>query len=308
MPKEEMPKKFPKVVIDALAEDNGHSEEAIRLIEGLRREREATLYSDLIYTLTHLHFKEHEARHQWEEILKHKVAMSQDLRRNVGVRVALLDYFTNLHQKIDNPKIIELDLYEQTLLSSVTDGLTGLYNHRFFHDRLEEETERARRYKTPLSVVLYDIDDFKVYNDTNGHIAGDVLLVEAAKLIRKAVRRSDIPSRYGGDEMGIILPHTDKSGAFIISNRIREQTFAHHFPNQDILPLGQVSVSGGVATFPLDAGDKTALIENADRALYQSKQSGKNRVTQFHPLFLEPEPKKPADRLPPRRKEKKERK
>ena len=294
MPKDDMPKKFPKIVIDALAEDNGHNEEAILLVEAMRKERENTLYSDLIYTLTHLHFKEHEARHYWEEILKHKVAMSLDLKRKVGVRVAILDFFTNMHQKIDNPKIIELDLYEQTLLSSVTDGLTGLYNHRFFHDRLEEETERARRYKTPLSVVLYDIDDFKVYNDTNGHIAGDVLLLEAAKLIRKTVRRSDIPSRYGGDEMGIILPHTDKAGAYIISDRIRERVYNHHFPNQEILPLGQVSMSGGVATFPMDAADKTTLIEAADHALYQSKESGKNRVIQFNPLFQESESKPPA--------------
>jgi len=294
MPKEEIPKKFPKVVIDALAEDNGHNEEAIQLVAAMRKERESTLYSDLIYTLTHLHFKEHEAQHHWEEILRHKVAMSEDLKRNVGVRVAILDYFTNMHQKIDNPKIIELDLYEQTLLSAVTDGLTGLYNHRYFHDRLEEETERARRYKTPLSVVLYDIDDFKVYNDTNGHIAGDVLLVEASKLIRRTVRRSDIASRYGGDELAIILPHTDKAGAFIIADRIRERVAQHHFPNQDILPLGQVSFSGGVSTFPGDAADKTSLIESADHALYQSKQAGKNRVTQFHPLFQEPAPKPEA--------------
>lgn len=293
MPKEEIPQKFPKNVIDALAEDNGHSEEVMHLVETLRKEREATLYSDLIYTLTHLHFKEHEARTHWEEILKHKVAMSKDLKRNVGVRVAILDYFTNMHQKIDNPKIIELDAYEQTLLLAVTDGLTGLYNHRYFQDRLEEETERARRYAIPLSVVLYDIDDFKVYNDTNGHIAGDVLLLEASKLIRKTVRRSDIASRYGGDELGIILPHTDAAGAFIIADRIRERVNAHHFPNPQILPLGQVSMSGGVATYPMDAADKATLVECADHALYQSKQSGKNRVTQFRPLFQEPKPEAP---------------
>ncbi len=296
MPKGDLRRTFSKPVIAALAREDGQGEGARALIESLRREREPTLYSDLIHALTHLHFKEHDARIHWEEILKHKTALSRNLGRDVGVTVAILDYFTNLHRQIENPKIIELEAYEESLSSTATDGLTGLYNHRFFQDRLEEELERARRYGTVLSVVLYDLDDFKVYNDTNGHIAGDVLLLEAAKLIRKAIRRADIPARYGGDELAIIMPQTDAAGAIVIAERIRERLSAHRFPNQDILPLGLVTMSGGVVTFPRDAEDKATLLEKADQALRKAKQDGKSRVVQFQPLEDEPEaPKaKPA--------------
>lgn len=269
---------FTKEMIAILGKDYGESSEIMAQVEELLREKAQTLYSDLLYTLTHLHFSEPQARQHWDRILKHKQLMAQKLGRNVGVRVALMDYFTNLHQKIDNPKIIELDVFEKTLLSAITDGLTGLYNHRYFQDRLEEEVERSQRYGQSTSLLMIDLDDFKKYNDANGHIAGDVLLADVAKLIRKTVRKVDVVARYGGEEFAVILPATKRKGAVIIANRLCQKVASTKFPNQDTLPRKFLSLSIGLATYPEDAKDKARLIDLADKALYQAKKAGKNQV------------------------------
>jgi len=269
---------FTKEVISVLGQDNGETAEIMKQVEEVRREKGNSLYSDLIYTLAHLHFSENQARQHWEKVLQHKQEMSRKLGRNVGIRVALLDYFINLQQKIENPKIIEIDLFEKTMLSAVTDGLTGLYNHRFFQDRLDEETERAKRYGMFLSLLMIDVDDFKIYNDANGHIAGDVLLVELSKILLRAVRKVDAVSRYGGEEFTVILPSTKKKGALTIAGRICQKVAAGYFPNQTVMPSKKVTVSIGVASFPDDGDNKIELLDCADKLLYQAKAMGKNQA------------------------------
>lgn len=272
---------FTKEMIAILGKDYGESSEIMAQVEDLLKEKAHSLYSDLIYTLTHLHFTEAQARQHWEKILKHKQQMMQKLGRNVGVRVALMDYFTNLHAKIDNPKIIELDVFEKTLLSAITDGLTGLYNHRYFQDRLEEELERSQRYGQPSALLMIDLDDFKRYNDANGHIAGDVLLADLAKLIRRTVRKVDVVARYGGEEFAVILPATKKKGALIIANRLCQKVAASKFPNQEVMPRKALTISVGLAVYPDDAKDKAKLIDMADKALYHAKKAGKNQVHSY---------------------------
>jgi len=269
---------FTKEMIAILGKDYGDSSEIIQQVEELLKEKAHSLYSDLIHTLTHLHFSEPQARQHWEKILKHKQQMTLKLGRNVGVRVALMDYFTNLHQRIENPKIIELDVFEKTLLSAITDGLTGLYNHRYFQDRLEEEMERSQRYGQPTSLMMADLDDFKKYNDANGHIAGDVLLVDLAKILRQTVRKVDVAARYGGEEFAVILPATKKKGALIIANRLCEKVAGQHFPNREVMPSKKVTLSIGLASYPDDAKDKPRLVDMADKALYLAKKAGKNQV------------------------------
>jgi diguanylate cyclase (GGDEF)-like protein len=272
---------FTKEMIAILGKDYGESSEIMAQVEDLLKEKAHSLYSDLIYTLTHLHFSEAQARQHWEKILKHKQQMIQKLGRNVGVRVALMDYFTNLHQKIENPKIIELDVFEKTLLSAITDGLTGLYNHRYFQDRLEEELERSQRYGQPVALLMIDLDDFKRYNDANGHIAGDVLLADVAKMLRRTVRKVDVVARYGGEEFAVILPATRKKGALIIANRLCQKAASTKFPNQEVMPRKAITISIGLAVYPDDAKDKAKLIDMADKALYHSKKAGKNQVYSY---------------------------
>ncbi|MDD5477353.1 MAG: diguanylate cyclase [Candidatus Omnitrophica bacterium] len=150
---------------------------------------------------------------------------------------------------------------------AVRDGLTGLFNRRYFNELINVEVNRVKRFPTALSLLMLDIDNFKNYNDTQGHQAGDELLKSAAKVFRNSVRAVDIVSRYGGEEFIIILPQADKKAAQIIAERLRVQVSLY-------LPT---TVSIGIATLPDDASEVEQLIEKADNALYQAKKTGKNK-------------------------------
>ena len=169
-------------------------------------------------------------------------------------------------------------LYKLTKRLSITDELTGMYNYRYLQQRLDDEIERARRYNRSLSMLMLDADDFKGFNDTHGHIAGDVALSELGDVMRASVREIDIVCRYGGEEFSVILPETDSEGAFVVAEKIRESIATHLFADADGNRLVHVTVSIGLATFPGSAADKESLLRQADDALYQAKHLGRDRV------------------------------
>ncbi len=177
-----------------------------------------------------------------------------------------------LHMRIQ--KVLE-EAHTRRLAS--TDGLTELYNHRTFQERLTQEVDRANRYARPLSLVMIDLDHFKIYNDTYGHPQGDMILREVARLLREVSRTSDIVARYGGEEFALILPETDCASAQKIGHRLREHIERHTFPGEQRLPGGTLTISLGVATHTL-AGTKEALVQSADRALYRAKRAGRNCI------------------------------
>jgi len=150
---------------------------------------------------------------------------------------------------------------------AVRDGLTGLYNRRYFNELITAEANRLKRSPAPLSLLMLDIDNFKNYNDTQGHPAGDELLKSIAKVFKNSSRTVDIACRYGGEEFVIVLSQTDKKGAQVIAERLRVQV-------ELFIPT---TISIGIATFPDDAQDMDQLLQKADAALYQAKQSGKNK-------------------------------
>jgi two-component system, cell cycle response regulator len=158
-----------------------------------------------------------------------------------------------------------------------TDGLTGVYNQRTFQERLSQEIARADRYSRPLSVLMVDVDHFKIYNDTYGHPQGDIVLQDLARLLQEMSRTSDTVARCGGEEFAIILPETDSAGAQKIAQRLCEQVERHPFPGQELIPGGTLTISVGVATYA-SAGSKGALLQAADTALYTAKREGRNRV------------------------------
>jgi diguanylate cyclase (GGDEF)-like protein len=158
-----------------------------------------------------------------------------------------------------------------------TDGLTALYNHRSFQERLTQEVERAKRYGHPLSLIIIDVDNFKRYNDLYGHPQGDRVLRDLARLLRQVSRTSDTVARYGGEEFAIILPETDRVNARKMGHRIREHVERYPFPGEERLPSGALTISVGVATCT-QADPKDTLLQSADAALYRAKRAGRNRV------------------------------
>jgi len=204
--------------------------------------------------------------------------MSRDVNRDVDFRVALLDYFIDINKRIKNPKIIEIKVFQKTQQDTLTDELTQLYNYRYFIKSLGNEIVRASRYHSPLTLVIFDVDDFKHYNDTNGHLAGNKALKKLSQIIKKSVRNVDVVARYGGEEFAMILPETNKDGGMVISERIRAKVERSDFVKGSKQPMKRFTLSGGVATFNIDALTGSDLIQKADKALYRAKARGKNQI------------------------------
>jgi diguanylate cyclase (GGDEF)-like protein len=168
----------------------------------------------------------------------------------------------------------------QLELLSVTDGLTGLYNHRHFKERLTEEVRRSQRYADPVSLLMLDLDHFKQVNDKYGHPFGDVVLRGTAELLRKSIRDPDICARYGGEEFAIILPKTNIQGALALAERIfrslRAKTYAADGVKGD--PV-RVTASAGIAFFPSEGVTSAdVLVQFADEALYRAKRDGRDCI------------------------------
>ncbi|MCX6645938.1 MAG: GGDEF domain-containing protein [bacterium] len=168
-------------------------------------------------------------------------------------------------------------LYERQVQLATTDGMTQLYNHRYFQEALGREISRSRRYGAPISLLYMDIDHFKKFNDTYGHQVGDEVLKLVSRTIRRNLRDSDIACRYGGEELVAILPDTALDGAKIAGEKIRSAIEALRLPINQSRTVS-ITISIGVATYPLNAEDKASLIEAADGALYIAKESGRNRT------------------------------
>lgn len=164
---------------------------------------------------------------------------------------------------------------------SITDPLTGLYNRRLLEDRLQEEFSRGERQQQNFCIILADLDSFKIYNDLCGHLAGDNALRKTAEILRRSAREMDVVTRYGGEEFCLILPGTGKKESIFVGERIRRAIEAESFPGESHLPLGRLTISIGVATFPADGVTSNELIHAADLALYSAKQSGRNRLALY---------------------------
>jgi diguanylate cyclase (GGDEF)-like protein len=169
-------------------------------------------------------------------------------------------------------------LHETVARESVTDELTGLFNRRRFDEVLDTEVERAKRFGHSMALVLLDIDDFKLVNDTYGHQQGDVVLREVARVLRESVREIDEPARYGGEELAVVLPGTDLHGAYLLAERVRQGVEALRMPLMVADGEIQITASLGVAALPESADDQDGLVAAADAAMYDAKRAGKNRA------------------------------
>ena len=185
-----------------------------------------------------------------------------------------------LHQLTD--KITLKKRLESLKNTAIIDGLTQMYNHAYFQQRLDEEIKLLQPEKEPITLVILDIDNFKNYNDTNGHPAGDRVLKKVAGILSSSVRKFDLTARYGGEEFVIVLPATSLATGLTVTERIRRRIVTTEFEFGHLQPLGFVSASFGVAMLDhFEISDKQKLIDNADQALYKSKNGGKNCIWYF---------------------------
>lgn len=210
------------------------------------------------------------------------------------VRAVAFDY---IKTPVDNQELIVRvknmlkikELRDKLKTLSTTDELTGLHNRKYLLERMEQEISRAKRYTTPLSLLLFDLDFFKVVNDIYGYEWGDVLLRSIADKLKQLIRKEDILTRYGDEEFIVVLPNTSEDNAFLFAERFRKD-----IEKMEFIPAGEeerhpITISGGIATFPClpdTEEDANTIIRYAEHALYNAKKRGKNKIIQFSHLNL----------------------
>ncbi len=261
-------------LVSAFAGDRAMTSSERAQIDLQVENRGGVFFSDLLYAISHQYFAPEIAVTLWDQVLRHKHLMSEKLGRNARITVATLDYFSNITSEFVSPTLISESYVTEIANLSMRDGMTGLYNHSSCLELLELEFRNHRRYGAGVSLILMDIDDFKVVNDRHGHQEGDRILVELAKMMVEQVRDSDVCCRFGGEEFLVILPFTgNPAEACEIAERVRARAMT--------IMCGEVgiTISAGVAVCDQGIQSPRELVESADCALYRAKRDGKNRVS-----------------------------
>ena len=247
----------------------------------------ATSWRELILALADIDLSDQEAAECGKAIVDHRDALQGALGRTVDLRLALLDYFTEVKRFLACPKIIDMERYVDTVRYGNADPLTGLSNRRHIEDQLQRELNRARRYGLVFTVLYCDLDDFKAVNDNLGHATGDAVLRAFAQHLRRHLRAEDVAARYGGEEFLVLMPRTGMDGAHCLTQRLLED-----LAEQSVHPDVRISFSAGLAEFPSHGADVGQLLAHADKGLYRAKMSGKNQV------IIEPPEKRRHERVP----------
>jgi diguanylate cyclase (GGDEF)-like protein len=252
-----------------------------RRLQELEGQHGNEVYRNLFFILANIDFSPGDAAFHWQGLLETWDEVNQAVGQPIDIRVAILHYFLEIDRKLKNPTIVEMKILREVRESAILDGLTHVYNYRYFRDRIDHEVKREERTALSVSLLMIDVDHFKAFNDCNGHLHGNVALQELAALMKSVVRDIDVVTRYGGEEFAVILCGTRKGGALLVAEKIRQLVEKTPFAGEETQPGQTLTVSVGVATSPIDATDSQDLIAKADAALFKSKNEGKNRVTPY---------------------------
>lgn len=196
---------------------------------------------------------------------------NESLRRGLRELKELKDHYRETARELKAAR-------ERMKQLSITDDLTETYNYRYFIQSLDLELRRAKRYEYPISLMMLDIDHFKIYNDTHGHVAGDRVLKQVARVIKETVRHTDILARYGGEEFAGILIKTNLDEGCQIAERVRKAVEEFAIDHEKTQPQGRLTVSVGISTLGSKVSSLQGLVKTADEALYEAKRTGRNRV------------------------------
>jgi len=230
-------------------------------------------------TLTSIDLPLKVAKRYWFDIQAHRLQMISQLSRSVALTTAIADYLQSFTNHLHRSYIVDAGAFERAISGTIRDNLTGLYNRPYFDETYEQQIALARRYNNDLSILFLDIDDFKDINDNFGHLAGDYALQQVAETIRSNKRESDIAVRFGGEEFVLLMPNTTCVDAAILAERIRSRI------EKLVITINEtvfhVTISGGLASYPLDSDNGKDLLFMADSAVYLAKGSGKNIISQF---------------------------
>ena len=266
-----------KEILSILDEDPENEQHIIHKLNLLNiQKNDAHFYSHLFYVLMNLEFDEDTAKKYWDEILTLNQDVSEQLGRKVSFRVSMLDYFIDLNRHIKNPKIIEFKFFENTMNEAIFDKLTGLLNRTHLSIALRSSMRNARRDKRKVGVIMFDIDNFKKFNDFFGHLEGDRLLSSLGQILASVFRGINIAFRYGGEEFLAIVEAQDEKLVMQLAEQGRSKFY--NTWQECIIP---VSLSAGVAVFPDDSTETEEIVSRADRALYEAKYAGKNVIKRY---------------------------
>ncbi|MEW6426859.1 MAG: diguanylate cyclase [Thermodesulfobacteriota bacterium] len=250
-------------------------------LEKLAAQHGSGVYAVLLGLVCDQTIPAQDAKNVWTLISHHHRFMCSRLGRSVSLQTVICDYFSVVSGSSRNMKLVDQSRYERTIALSRTDYLTGLYNRRVFAELFEREVSMTTRHGTDLSLLFFDIDDFRHVNERYGHAGGDAVLRAIAGVFLSSRRQEDIVSRYGGEEIVVLLPHTGKQQGLALGERIRGQVekLAVAYNGFSI----RVSISGGLASYPFDCAGPETLLRDADQAMYRAKAAGKNRICLFSP-------------------------
>lgn len=241
-------------------------------VEALAGEHGNSVYKEMLLMMTGKHFGAELSKRYWMGAVnhRHKIFKAEFVER--GFRPALMDYLRHFTGELSDPRIIEGDYLYNITRSSVTDGLTGLYNQTYFKKILQKTINNQRRTGDNIfALVFLDLDHFKQYNDRCGHLQGDEALRICAGIIIKNLREGDIAVRYGGEEFALLLPDLDRHNAFAVAERIRKDIENYDFPKQALLDSGSLTISGGISLYPDSGATAEEIIQHADKELYKAK-------------------------------------
>ncbi len=259
--------------------ETNSDESFMNKVNELRSSKGPEVYPALFRLLAGIDISLEKSEKHWKKAMGHRLEMMQLLGRNIDITTALSDYLQTSTKLLDHPRLIEAGFFENVVREAIHDKLTGLFNRPYFDQAYRQQVALAKRYKDDFSILFLDIDNFKDINDTYGHSAGDEALRQVGKIINLQKRDSDVAARYGGEEFVLLLTHTDNVSGFIFAERLRQavENLKISYHDQCI----QLTISGGIASFPFNSENPKQLLQMADSAVYLSKGAGKNRISHF---------------------------